>query len=356
MSIESSPQPPFNQALHLVRGLCALGVAAYHYLSWEHDITVESAGAFLVYVFFILSALTMMIVYARDFSKGIHFDRIADFYRRRAARILPLLLFVAIIAPSYSILLSGGELTAEILAHAYLTSSTLMGLQMPGLMSGVVAAWSLGIEAVFYLVFPILALLACHVRLRTILIATALLITAQQSAILLIRNETNPEFWFRYANPLVFSPFFAIGVVIYFRPLQVRAANFWFSIAALFLVAGFSLISPMDVYRDPVAYLFLTALAGAAVLTAYSARVPAWATKASAFLGDISYALYLTHWFAYKGSSWFASKVGVEVAQPFLFVLFAVGMAHLLFRFLEIPARDWLRGNRRPFTESAAAE
>lgn len=356
MITENPPRPPFNQALHLVRGLCAVGVAAYHYLSWEHGIAIESAGAFLVYVFFMLSALTMMMVHAEDFAKGIHFDSIIDFYRRRAARILPLLLFVAAVAPSYGIVFSGGNLTAETLARVYLTSSTLMGLQMPGLMSGVVAAWSLGIEAVFYLVFPVFALLACHVRLRTILIATALLIVAQQSAILLIRNEIDPVFWFRYANPLVFSPFFAIGVIIYFRPLQARAANFWLSMLALLSVAGFSLIFPMDVYRHPAAYLLLTALTGAAVLTAYSADVPAWATKASAFLGDISYALYLTHWFAYKGSGWAASKVGVEGAQPYLFVLFAVVMAYLLFRFLEIPARGWLRGERRPSTRPVVAE
>ena len=40
-------------------------------------------------------------------------------------------------------------------AKAFLSGSTLFGLQLPAMTSSVVAAWSLGIEAVFYMVFPI---------------------------------------------------------------------------------------------------------------------------------------------------------------------------------------------------------
>ncbi|WP_338722154.1 acyltransferase [Devosia sp. XK-2] len=345
MTINQSHQPAFNPALHLVRGLCAVGVAAYHYLDWEHGIAIESAGAFLVYVFFTLSALTMMIAHAEHFESSITFPQLVAFYRKRAARILPLLAFVAILAPAYGMLLSGASVSGEMLAHTFLTASTLMGLQMPGFTSGVVAAWSLGIEAVFYLVFPVLALMAMNVSLRALLVATALLVIGQQSAILLIAGDDGATFWFRYVNPLVFAPFFAIGIIIFLKPLRARSGGyFWLSIMALAAIAGFSLAIPVDVYRNPAAYLVLTTLTAGAVLTAYSARVPSWATKSGVMLGNISYALYLTHWFAYKGSSWLAPKLGNEYVQPLLYAGLATTFAYLLFRFLEVPARNYLRG------------
>lgn len=348
MNIKRPEQPVFNPALHLVRGLCAVGVAAYHYLDWEHGVAIESAGAFLVYVFFTLSALTMMIAHAEHFQTSITFPQLAAFYRKRAARILPLLAVVAMLVPAYGVLFSGAPVGAEMMARAYLTASTLMGLQMPGLTSGVVAAWSLGIEAVFYLVFPILAMLATNVSLRALLWATVLLVVGQQSSILLIAAEEGATFWFHYVNPLVFAPFFAIGIIIFLRPLTTQTAvNFWLSMMALAAIAGFSAIVPVDVYRNPAVYLLLTALTAGAVLTAYSAQVPAWATKVGVILGDISYALYLTHWFAYKGSNWLAEELGHESVQPLLYAGLTTMLAFLLFRFLEVPARNYLRGSAR---------
>lgn len=339
-----------NHGIHLARGLCAMGVACYHYLSWEHGIAIESAGAFLVYVFFTISALTLMMVHADDFASQINFASAINFYRRRVVRILPLLSGVALFAAILGSILAGSWQIGTF-ARAYLTGSTLFGLQMPGLISNVVAAWSLGIESVFYLVFPIVALLANNVRLRTIVLATILLIIGQQASILLIRGEQSPTFWFYYANPLMFSPFFALGIIIYFRPLPVGVYNFWFAMLALAALAGFSVVTPIDVYRNPAVYMFLTALTGGAVLTAYSAIVPGWVALVGGFLGDISYALYLTHWFSYRLSDAVASKLRMEPLQPLIFAAIAITVAYLLFRYFERPSRDMFR---RKWTEAPA--
>lgn len=340
MAIEQSPK--FNDALHLVRGLCAMGVATYHYLNWEHGIKIESAGAFLVYVFFTLSALTMMMVHGRDFASAITFDVVTSFYRKRVARILPLLMGVAIFAALLGSI-SAGSLQLGTIARAYLTGTTLFGLQVPGFVSNVVAAWSLGIEAVFYLVFPIIALLVGNVRLRTLVVATVLLVGGQQAAILLIAGQEGSTFWFYYANPLVFAPFFALGILIYFRPIKERSANIWLALGSLAAIAGFSLVSSIDVYRNPIVYLGLTALTAITVLTAFSAKLPARFTSFAAFLGNISYALYLTHWFSYRGSGWLTDRLGLGAMQPFIFVALAVAAAYLIWRFFEVPTRNLIR-------------
>lgn len=333
-----------NQGIHLARGLCAIGVAAYHYLSWEHGIAIESAGAFLVYVFFIISALTLMMAHSDDFASGIEFAGLVAFYRKRVARILPLLAGIALFAAILGSIRAGSWQIGTF-ARAYLTGSTLFGLQMPGLISNVVAAWSLGIEAVFYLVFPILALFARNVRLRTVVVATVMLVVAQQAAILLIRSEQSPIFWFRYANPLVFAPFFALGILIYLRPMREHPANFTLSMTLLLAIASFSLLTSADVYRNPAVYLLLTALAAGAVLTAYSASVPNWASAIGKVLGDISYALYLTHFFSYNASDFLAERMGMEGAQSMIFTAIALSVAYLLYRFFEVPTRRLLRGD-----------
>ena len=56
--------PHRHHALDLLRGLCAVGIATYHYLGQRGIAHLQSLGTFGVYVFFVLSALTMMLAYA----------------------------------------------------------------------------------------------------------------------------------------------------------------------------------------------------------------------------------------------------------------------------------------------------
>jgi peptidoglycan/LPS O-acetylase OafA/YrhL len=52
-----------NHGLDLLRGLAALGIATFHFLA-DVGVDIQSLGTFGVYVFFVLSGLTMMLVYA----------------------------------------------------------------------------------------------------------------------------------------------------------------------------------------------------------------------------------------------------------------------------------------------------
>jgi hypothetical protein len=61
-------------------------------------------------------------------------------------------------------------------------------------------------------------LLANNARLRTLLIAVAILIVAQQAVLLLLQRmatEDPAHFWHYYTTPLMFAPFFAVGIVVY---------------------------------------------------------------------------------------------------------------------------------------------
>ncbi|MHA6641360.1 acyltransferase family protein [Mesorhizobium sp. A623] len=340
--------PNINVGLHLVRGACALGVAVYHYLSWTHGYAIESVGAFYVYIFFIVSAVAMMIAHGSDFDRAINLPLLKIFYIKRIARVLPLLALVA-----FGVGIEGsiraGSWQIDTFAKAYLTATGLFGLQMPGMNSGAVAAWSLGIEAVFYLIFPIVALLIAGARLRTLAVAIAILLVGQHAALRLLRGQDGAEFWFNYANPLMFAPYFAIGLAVFRAPIRMNALNFWLTLAILVCIASVSIISPVNVYRSPMLYVVLTGFSGAVVMTAYAARVPEALRATAIFLGDISYALYLTHWFTHRFSAYIASSAGLPTFLQFpLFVGMAIGIAYCIHIGFELPAKKailaWNKG------------
>ena len=107
---------------------------------------------------------------------------------------------------------------------------------------------------------------------------------------------------------------------------------------------------PMDLFRSPAAYLILTALCGGAILFAYRSEVPAWLAGLSVFLGDISYALYLTHPLtnmALSKALRAADLSGISTLPVYLFA--AASVAYLSYRFFERPARDYFRAGRTRF-------
>ena len=77
--------------------------------------------------------------------------------------------------------------------QSFLTGSGLFALHLPGYLSNVVGAWSLGIEIAFYAAFPIVCLLANNARLRMLLIVLATLVVAQQAVLLLLQRMASED-------------------------------------------------------------------------------------------------------------------------------------------------------------------
>lgn len=348
--------------LDFLRGLAAFGIALYHYLIWTKVTTVESLGRFGVYTFFILSALTMSMVYDRTFSSGLSGWSLRAFYRNRIARIVPLLGAVAVFNLTRS--LGHAEQPMIDIIKAFLTGTTLFSLHMPGYLSNSTGAWSLGIEMAFYAVFPVLLVLAKDMRPREAIVCLLLLLAGQQA--LLIRlaadfpNDVR-QHWQYFSTPLMFAPFFAIGMLAYFKPLPMRRGNFLVGSAIFVAAMASSLFVKADVVQSPLYFMILTGACGASVALLYRSEIPPVLGRLSKFIGDISYSLYLTHRFAFLISAAVAKRLGFAAPLSFLlFIAFAAALAYLSFRFFEMPVRNLLRsksgldqdaGNARPPAE-----
>jgi peptidoglycan/LPS O-acetylase OafA/YrhL len=350
--------PHRHHALDLLRGLCAVGIATYHYLDQRGIAHLQSLGTFGVYVFFVLSALTMMLAYAPDFSRQIERDDLLAFYRNRAARILPLL--VAVSLASFAVRGATESLPLHALegqlALALLTGSGLFGLHLPGFLSNTTGAWSLGIEAGFYLVFPVLCLCFARASMRAVIAAIVVTLFGQQAVIALLARmavEHPDEWWIRYTLPLTYAPFFLAGIAVWRagRQSAPSAAPFLAACGCLTGIAVFSAATGSDVRTSTAAYLVLSALAAGAVYFSFKSRLPDRLNIIAGFLGNISYALYLTHPFALALVS--TLHLPPQLDAP-VFALAALTTAAAVYAGFEAPMRRRLRG-RHPAHASGAA-
>jgi len=322
-------------ALELLRGLCAIGVAAYHFIYWSTKYDLQSVSMFGVYMFFVLSALVLMIRYSRTFEDGIGPDALREFYRNRIARIIPLLLLMAALSFVYFQIRYGNQS----LAKAFFTGTGLFFLQLPGALSNTPGAWSLGIELAFYVVFPVVCVLTAKARVTTLALVLAALVFSQQTAIATLHAPDSPDFWGRYSMPLTFAPFFLSGIII-FRARNAEWQHGW--VVSIILVGAISLftpIFPMNLFEGGAAYIALSAIASAAVFFAYSSSLPLAVVPTARLLGNLSYSIYLSHWFVYQNVSWigpFALRIAAFAGGTFL-------MSYVIYRFFEIPMKNWLR-------------
>jgi peptidoglycan/LPS O-acetylase OafA/YrhL len=330
-------------SLDLVRGICAMGVALYHFLRWRLDFVIESLGAFGVYTFFVLSALTMMLVYGRQFGSQIGLGGIRAFYLNRVARLVPLLALVSVGSAVAQIVLLDAP-AGPAVVRAYMTGSGLFALHLPGLLSNTPGAWSLGIEAVFYLLFPVVAIVSMNASVGTLVVAAMVVTASQQLLIAFINDVAVSSFWDYYATPLVFAPFFAAGLVLYRWEIRPRAGYLVVSLGALATVFTFSLIVPGNLYTSHGWYLILLALCIVAVGSAYRSDFPRALERPAGYVGDISYSLYLTHWFSYQAVDLLAERLDLSPQVQFLgFAGVALLVARVVFVAFERPARDAIR-------------
>lgn len=342
--------PGRHAALDLLRGLAAIGVMLYHWLDWRWAIQVQSLGTFGVYLFFILSAIAMMIAYGRSFGETLDPVALAAFLRNRAARLLPLLIATA--AAMLAIVLLSGEfaLAGSMLDRTLLTGSGLMALGSPGYISTIGGGWSLGIEIAFYAVAPIAILLASRMRVAHGLLVLVILLTGQQLYLYSIAPITDPSrHWELFHLPIMFAPFFAMGFLIWRIGGDQRHVFLMPMLLCLAATLCLSLAFQGDLARSNAAFLVASALAAATVYMAYRTSLSPILERSARVVGDMSYALYLLHPVMFTLNTIATVQLGLGDAVRTLLDLAGTPIvAYLCFRWFERPLRDYLRANRAP--------
>jgi exopolysaccharide production protein ExoZ len=338
------------EGFDLLRGLCAIAVLYYHMFYWLDAARLYNFGRYGVYVFFVLSGASMYVAYADKFFAGYRLDK---YLILRFARLAPLYVLIALVAGAIA-LATHKYSSGDSAALFFLNASFFFGFGNPGVTSTVTGGWSLGIEAVFYLIFPVLA---AFVRGRGWWLLLALAFIAQHAFIgftLPAGGELAPN-WIPYTQFLSFVFYFVAGCVIGKLVIEKRLKSsvLWWP-AFLAGLLAFSLYHIEGNVAGPLGWAWsLLAVA----ITAASAGLPLGGVPAylASLLGKMSYGLYLIHPFVYSALK---RLVPALLAHPVLFAtavfLITAAIALVLEARYEMPLRNWIKSRMdRPATNPA---
>jgi peptidoglycan/LPS O-acetylase OafA/YrhL len=377
----TNPTPPTrNPGIDLIRGVSILLVILHHtalriplaktalaqLLPTPLLNALSYDGYEAVFVFFVVSGFLITRNTITSWNPLSHLNPRA-FYAKRAARILPCLLaLVAALSlldllqiPDYTITRPDQSLPRAILAALAFHLNYYEGHTgyLPG---GWDVLWSLSIEEVFYLAFPLICLTIG--RCRPCLAALAAILALSLPFSLDALSQA-PEIWREKAYlpgfaAIAMGAFAAIAISATPIPKTTTLRNSLGWLGTIGIVTLF--------WREDLAYKYLGNTTMLALTTSIALLMVAfhlgWAskfakTKATAWLrafGRLSYEIYLTHMFAIFPLVALFHRTGSNLPLGFLWFLPALALSWALGtalnRTLSTPANHWLRQKTQPHT------
>lgn len=311
-------------ALTGIRGYAALWVCVLHYTwGWRGDgvfLAIAKSGGVGVEVFFVLSGFILTYVYAERFQIGGVGAGYMPFLRARFARVYPLH-FVTLLAVVGLSLASLPILGANDTPYTFALNVMLLhAWGFTDTVSWNEPSWSISTEAFAYLLFPLFIgrlYRASNVALAVMLVASAIMVWRPPYGYLLAGLADRgwvQRSQFGDGGSLIFFFFmFCLGAVTYcvaFRLKRCIEATWVYDVAFL----------------SGAAYLFYLCLKGGDVnLGAVAATAIVFGlyrnsglsrlivgNRGAVFLGEISYALYLSHTIAPAAFNAILYQFGVE--------------------------------------------
>lgn len=280
-----------NKKFASLDGLRAISIIA---VIWHHTApagineVLTSIGAQGVQLFFAISGFLITTLLLRERERNGKID-LKAFYLRRSLRIFPL--YYGTLA-LYIVLVYALERHSEVgqaFFHNLIYFATYTSNIFVALDGRVIFyfAWSLAAEEQFYLVWPPLLLLAGSVkRASNILISVIVICVASQIAGLHAFDIIQ--------LPIVIGALLAIGLnnEAHFRWLYRILGQTW-SAPVFFIALLFVLLS--NALPGFVASILFAALVGTCVIREHHPLTPILCLKPIAYLGSISYGMYMLH-------------------------------------------------------------
>lgn len=374
MSSPITPAPQTPTRLDALDGLRTLAV--FLVILFHVAVPGMAAGFIGVDVFFVLSGYLITSGLAREIETRGRID-LVRFWTRRLRRLMPaamlvlivVTLWAALFAPVYRRHALGGDIFSTVV---YLANWHFMQagsyFNADGNQSPLLHMWSLAVEEQFYLLWPLLLVCvialgrrhqnparrytgAGSIRLATTA-CTALLVL---SCLLLWHWSVagaSPDRAYMGTDSKAFEPLLgALVALLATRPginaFFARHARVIGSASIVVMIVAFSqLAGPSPAYFRGGALVFSLATAG---LLIAATRAPRWpparflAWQPMAYLGRISYGLYLWHW---PLAVWLDTHAHFRPGRAALVVALTILLASLSYHFYEQPI---LTGRWKPW-------
>lgn len=325
------------------RGLLAFAIMAYHLTGWElHPLDSSSflgrLGIYGVSMFFVLSGLSMALVYNR-YIQGL--GSAVRFFVRRIFRIWPLL-WLAVAFATGAAMLAGQKPEWGLIA---LNLTTVFGFVSPSAYINI-GAWSIGNEMVYYALTPlIISAFNRRIWLGNLLTCGAVVVACWFSFGVLNPAGSLAEQWAQYINPFNNLFLYCGGIALYYNVRDVSLRMDW--LAALFF-AGLAVFLFYPVSGDQINIVtggarVAFSLASLMLVLAFYKNTVALPNVLAApltQLGVVTYGVYLLHPIVYRTIIFGLKKLHMQL-PPAAMIGMTVGLtvvaALLSFRLLEDP-------------------
>ncbi|MEN9303857.1 MAG: hypothetical protein RL264_2286 [Bacteroidota bacterium] len=285
--------------LDYLRGLAAFGILIYHYLSWtvgefNSASVIGRIGIYGVSIFYILSGLTLYLVYNQKLN--FSFEEVVNFFKKRVFRIFPLMWMVVFV----SILISPDAPNLYDLA-----------LNLSGLFGFInwdkyfaVGLWSIGNELVFYCFFILFLFTLKKNQILFVILSIAVFcvfIYFTFSDVYSFDNSLyTSENWKVYINPLNQLFLFLSGIIMgyLFKERNVKK-EVVYTILILGIIGFIFYPQSGDrlniVIGIPRLVFTLSCIFICFGFYKFNQNLPKLIDVSLVFLGEISYSLYLIH-------------------------------------------------------------
>lgn len=320
--------------LDYLRGLMALGIMIYHFSSWtfgsfESDSLLGIVGIYGVSIFYILSGLTLYLVY----KDRLTLKSTGEFFIKRIFRIYPLL-WLSIILTIVVVIRSVHGLPL------LLNFTGAFGFVDPAkyITNG---AWSIGNELVFYVIFPFVFLANRLSKFAVELFFIASLTLGVYFAFeVLSSNATLAEQWSSYVNPFNQLFLFIGGMVI--GKLMNNYRNNTLAVVLFIGIVLFLAVEPISGNQINIVTGWNRLLFSGVAFTLtisfflFDYTVPKLMDSVLSKLGHISYSLYLLHAIVF----WFVARYINRGEHVVLFFAVAMGLtiflSYLSYNYFEV--------------------
>jgi peptidoglycan/LPS O-acetylase OafA/YrhL len=338
-------------ALTSLRFFAAFWVVVFHSFLWYRTPgstfdNITNVGSASVSFFFFLSGYILSVVYLRNRSA---IDR-PKFYIARFARIYPL--FVVTLMADLPFLLVA-RIHKYGLAHAIEKTSVTLFANLIMLQAWILNLrgldnpnWSLAVETVFYIIFPIAGFWLWHRTRNQVLVLGIFLWVASQVIVFVAGKHFSHDAVLFF--PLLHVPTFVLGILfarLHLSPVSSQAVSSDRKVllfSSLVLLVGCGLVAvyfkfiPETMLRDGILVpVYCSLIAIFSLNNLWPARIVShpWLV----ILGEASYGLYLIHLPVFH--LWEALHLDAHISLYPLYLILCIGLSVLSFFFFEAPAR-----------------
>jgi peptidoglycan/LPS O-acetylase OafA/YrhL len=347
-------QPKKLDFIDALRGFAALYVVLYHFSLITSPMAVAprwlapltGLGGSGVTLFFVVSAFTLCL--STDARSRDETSPISNYFLRRFFRIAPLFyVWILVYCIRDKLVFDVVHPLGEIARSVFFVLNLF-----PGHEQGFVwASWTLGVEMLFYLLFPIAFWFADNIgKAGAIFFCALLLRAAWQAAVPLLVKDPSAAQTFYNFSLLHHLPTFVFGIFVYrvYRLLNFEAAR---QVGAgYFLVGIFGVILAAICYGliglGPFDGLTVEAVLYGSLLLGLSVTAPKLlVNRVTCFFGKISYSVYLSH----ATTLYFMSKIFASVYShiPYVTIAYCASLAialavvtplsYITYKYIETP-------------------